>query len=213
MSESASALFSIADAGEFRFARFYIVCEEVPLGTPESPLIVCGLSDTLRECPNVAKTRNGMPIRRCVERNTGIFCSQKIWTVSGLHSENAVEPLIHDARDPAAYHFSAVFLKCVVADDNLSESSAESVQITAPWPARSDCCCRFSRMRRRIERSRLFMNLPFFRDVKVASPPRNYFSTLTFAEPSCTDTQCRKYTESDPKLFSMAARLKLSELM
>ena len=61
MSESASALFSIADAGEFRFARFYIVCEEVPLGTPESPLIVCGLSDTLRECPNVAKTRNGMP--------------------------------------------------------------------------------------------------------------------------------------------------------
>ena len=48
MSESASALFSIADAGEFRFARFYIVCEEVPLGTPESPLIVCGLSDTLR---------------------------------------------------------------------------------------------------------------------------------------------------------------------
>ena len=40
---------------------FYIVCEEVPLGTPESPLIVCGLSDTLRECPNVAKTRNGMP--------------------------------------------------------------------------------------------------------------------------------------------------------
>ena len=54
MSESASALFSIADADEFRFARFYIVCEEVPLGTPESPLIVCGLSDTLLECPNVA---------------------------------------------------------------------------------------------------------------------------------------------------------------
>ena len=61
MSEAASALFSIADAGEFRFARFYSVCEEVPLGTPESPLIVCGLSDALRECPNVAKTRNGMP--------------------------------------------------------------------------------------------------------------------------------------------------------
>ena len=61
MSESASALFSIADAGEFRFARFYIVCEEVPLGTPESPLIVCGLSDTLRECSNVEETQNGMP--------------------------------------------------------------------------------------------------------------------------------------------------------
>ena len=61
MSELASALFSIADANEFRFARFYIVCEAVPLGTLESPLIVCGLSDTLRESPNVAKTRNGMP--------------------------------------------------------------------------------------------------------------------------------------------------------
>ena len=61
MFELASAVFSIADANEFRFARFYIVCEEVPLGTPESPLIVCGLSDTLRKCPNVAKTRHGMP--------------------------------------------------------------------------------------------------------------------------------------------------------
>ena len=60
MFESASAIFSIADAGEFRVARFYIVYEEVPLGTPESPLIVCGLSDTLRECPNVEETRNSM---------------------------------------------------------------------------------------------------------------------------------------------------------
>ena len=61
MFELPSAIFLIADGNEFRFVRFYIVCEEVPLGTPESPLIVCGLSDTLRECPNVAKTRNGMP--------------------------------------------------------------------------------------------------------------------------------------------------------
>ena len=61
MSELSSALFLITDDNEFRFARFYIVCEAVPLGAPESPLIVCSLSDTLRECPNVAKTRNGMP--------------------------------------------------------------------------------------------------------------------------------------------------------
>ena len=27
---------------------FYIVCEEVPLGTPESPLIVCCLTDSFR---------------------------------------------------------------------------------------------------------------------------------------------------------------------
>ena len=60
MSESASAMLSIADANEFRFARFYIVCEAVPLGTLESPLIVCGLSDALRESPNVEETRNQM---------------------------------------------------------------------------------------------------------------------------------------------------------
>ena len=62
MSELSSALFSIADAGEFRFARFYIVCEEVPLGTPESPPIVSGVSDMHpSDCPNVEETRNGMP--------------------------------------------------------------------------------------------------------------------------------------------------------
>ena len=61
MFELPSAIFLIADGNEFRFARFYIVCEAVPLGAPESPLIVCGLSDTLRECPNVAKTQNPMP--------------------------------------------------------------------------------------------------------------------------------------------------------
>ena len=41
MSESASAMLSIADANEFRFARFYIVCEAVMLGTLKSPRIVC----------------------------------------------------------------------------------------------------------------------------------------------------------------------------
>ena len=61
MSESASALFSIADAGEFGSRGFILSVKRCPLGTLESPLIVCGLSDTLRECPNVAKTRNGMP--------------------------------------------------------------------------------------------------------------------------------------------------------
>ena len=61
MSESASALFSIADAGEFRFARFYTVCEEVPLGTPESPPIVSGVSDMHQsDFPNVEETRNPM---------------------------------------------------------------------------------------------------------------------------------------------------------
>ena len=40
---------------------FILSVKRWPLGTPESPLIVCGLSDTLRECPNVEETRNGMP--------------------------------------------------------------------------------------------------------------------------------------------------------
>ena len=61
MSELASALFSIADANEFRFARFYIVCEAVPLGTPESPPIVSGVSDMHpSDFPNVEETRNPM---------------------------------------------------------------------------------------------------------------------------------------------------------
>ena len=61
MSEQVSAVSSIADAGEFRFARFYIVCEEVPLGTPESPPIVSGVSDMHpSDCPNVEETRNQM---------------------------------------------------------------------------------------------------------------------------------------------------------
>ena len=61
MSELPSVIFLIADGDEFRFARFYIVCEAIRLGALERPPIVCGLSDTLRKCPNVAKTRHGMP--------------------------------------------------------------------------------------------------------------------------------------------------------
>ena len=45
MFELPSALFLIADGNEFRFARFYIVCEAVPLEALGNPLIVCGLSD------------------------------------------------------------------------------------------------------------------------------------------------------------------------
>ena len=62
MFELPSAIFLIADGNEFRFARFYIVCEEVPLGTPESPPIVSGVSDMHpSDCPNVEETRNLMP--------------------------------------------------------------------------------------------------------------------------------------------------------
>ena len=61
MFELPSAFFLMADGSEFRFARFYIVCEEVPLGTPESPPIVSGVSDMHpSDCPNVEETRNPM---------------------------------------------------------------------------------------------------------------------------------------------------------
>ena len=61
MSELPSAMFSIADGNEFRFARFYIVYEGVQLVRLESPPIVSGVSDMHpADCPNVEETRNPM---------------------------------------------------------------------------------------------------------------------------------------------------------
>ena len=72
MSELPSAMFLIADGNEFRFARFYIVCEEVPLGTPESPPIVSGVPDMHpSDCPNVEETRN--PMQTFSRKNAHIF--------------------------------------------------------------------------------------------------------------------------------------------
>ena len=55
MFELASALFSIADANEFRFARFYIVCEEALLALLKSPPIVCGCRTSFADCQNVER--------------------------------------------------------------------------------------------------------------------------------------------------------------
>ena len=74
MSELSSALFSIADDNsDIGFARFYIVCEAVPLGAPESPLIVCGLRTHLVECPKLGKTQIIQDVRRGMVRNTGFY--------------------------------------------------------------------------------------------------------------------------------------------
>ena len=55
MSELPSAMFLIADGSEFG-SWFYIVCEEVPLGTPESLPIVSGVSDMHpADCQNVKR--------------------------------------------------------------------------------------------------------------------------------------------------------------
>ena len=48
MSELSPALISIAGGNEFLFARFYHVYEGVQLVLPESPLIVCCLTDSFR---------------------------------------------------------------------------------------------------------------------------------------------------------------------
>ena len=75
MSELASALFSIADANEFRFARFYIVCEGVMLGTLKSPIIICGLSDTSRGLSKRGQDTES-DVKRSVEEIQG-FCSKE----------------------------------------------------------------------------------------------------------------------------------------
>jgi len=75
MSELASAMFSIADDGEFRFARFYIVCEAVPLGTLGNPLIVCGLSDTFRRLSKRGKDTESDARRDAEEMLT--FCPKE----------------------------------------------------------------------------------------------------------------------------------------
>ena len=76
MSELSSALFSIADDNEFRFARFYIVCEAVPLGAPESPLIVC---DFVGHTPGTVQTWKDteLDVRRGTEEILG-FCFKEL---------------------------------------------------------------------------------------------------------------------------------------
>ena len=92
MSELPSALFSIADGNEFRFARFYIVCEEVALAPLKSPLIVCGLPDTPVDCQSVAKTRNLMPdaarkkYSHFALKNTSRSCIRNLFRSFVLHT-------------------------------------------------------------------------------------------------------------------------------
>ena len=61
MFELASALFSIADVNELRFARFYSVYEEARLVLLGSPPIVCELPDTPRGLSKRGKTQHSMP--------------------------------------------------------------------------------------------------------------------------------------------------------
>ena len=97
MSELSSALFSIADDNEFRFARFYIVCEAVPLGAPESPLIVCVLSDTPRGLSKRGKTQNSMfdaARKKSSDFALRIAASGCIWNVIVSASHNKTYPVL-----------------------------------------------------------------------------------------------------------------------
>ena len=68
MFELPSAMFSIADGNEFRFARFYIVCEAIRLEALESPLIVCACRTFPAECQNLE--RQGI----CCLVRAAVFC-------------------------------------------------------------------------------------------------------------------------------------------
>ena len=92
MSKLASALFSIADANEFRFARFYIVCEAVPLGTLESPLIVCCLTDSFRGVFKRGKDTESDAVIRLEEIHT--FFSNECFLCSSTRNLHHALPVI-----------------------------------------------------------------------------------------------------------------------
>ena len=77
MSELSSAMFLIADGNEFRFARFYIVCEAIRLEALESPLIVCACRTFPRWIVKTWK-RHGIRCKYPSGRNALIF-SQRIF--------------------------------------------------------------------------------------------------------------------------------------
>ena len=96
MSELPSAIFSIADGSEFRFARFYIVYEGVQLGRLESPPIVFGVPDmSPSDCPNVEETRNPMQISG--RKKCSHFFTKNIPSAFHLKSKGMI---------PSSYFFS-----------------------------------------------------------------------------------------------------------
>ena len=75
MSELLSALISIADSSEFRFARFNIVYEGAQLVLPESPPIVSGVSDM--HPPGVPTwKRHGIRCKICLEEIHTFFSTE-----------------------------------------------------------------------------------------------------------------------------------------
>ena len=92
MFELPSAIFLIADGNEFRFARFYIVCEEVPLGTPESPPIVSGVSDMHPSVSKRGRDTESDAVIRLEEIHT--FFSNECFLCSSTRNLHHVLPVI-----------------------------------------------------------------------------------------------------------------------
>ena len=92
MFELPSAMFLIADGKEFRFARFYIVCEEVPLGTPESPPIVSGVSDMHPSVSKRGRDTESDAVIRLEEIHT--FFSNECFLCSSTRNLHHVLPVI-----------------------------------------------------------------------------------------------------------------------
>ena len=121
MSASASAIFSLADAGEFQFARFYIVCEEVPLGTPESPPIV----RCVGHAP-VGLSKRGRDRIRCKHstgRNTHIFL-KRIFHLH-FHMKSSSVFLYN-----IAYHLKEIYACATVPLFNGLDSGSNPLSIT-----------------------------------------------------------------------------------
>ena len=75
-----------------RFARFYIVCEEVPLGTPESPPIVSGVSDMHPSVSKRGRDTESDAVIRLEEIHT--FFSNECFLCSSTRNLHHVLPVI-----------------------------------------------------------------------------------------------------------------------
>ena len=84
MSELASAMFSIADANEFRFARFYIVCEGVMLGTLKKSDHYLRLVGHIRGLSKRGKDTESDAWRDAEEMLT--FCSKELLPASSTRN-------------------------------------------------------------------------------------------------------------------------------
>ena len=92
MSESSSAITSIADDGEFRVARLYNVYEGVPLVLPESPPIVSGVSDMHPSVSKRGRDTESDAVIRLEEIHT--FFSNECFLCSSTRNLHHVLPVI-----------------------------------------------------------------------------------------------------------------------